>query len=153
MRGSNTLVVPGAASISCCALRNTSQAIADSVATPISFDSTYVNTSGMWVIGAPTRITIPSTGFYAVEANIAFDAVTLGVRRLQIWKNGAATGFCAAQLANTAAVETAVNGYFGMPLVAGDYLELLVYQNSTLTVNAVTLEFATNTLTVTRVKG
>jgi hypothetical protein len=50
-------------------------------------------------------------------------------------------------------MEAGLPGLWAMPLVAGDYLELYVRQNSGADKSIVALEDATTTLGVTKVKG
>src|SRR3972149_3577666 len=56
------------------AYRNTNQSIANDVSTAISFSGERWDNDTMWVIGAPTRITIQHTGLYAIGGCVQWAA-------------------------------------------------------------------------------
>jgi len=68
--------------------RATLQSIPKNVTTAISFSTQIEDTSNFWVIGSPTRFTIPITGRYLISGNVAWAPNNTGTRRLGIRVNG-----------------------------------------------------------------
>ena len=86
-----------------------------------AFHSTTVNN---------TRITIPAGkgGYYLVQVNAQFGANSTGTRQALVYKNGAS--FFEAPQVGGLATGTGPIGVTVMNLIATDYLELFVFQNS-----------------------
>ena len=68
--------------------RATLQSIPKNVTTAISFSTQIEDTSNFWVIGSPTRFTIPISGRYLISGNVAWAPNNTGTRRLGIRVNG-----------------------------------------------------------------
>jgi hypothetical protein len=112
----------------------TSQVIPTSVYSVLTFNGELWNYGAMHNIGVnPTRITIPAAGRWLLTAKIAFQAIVGGsVRGVRLRKNGAALEdldtrppVVNVSLGCTINVSTMVSS-----TSAGDYYELLVYQDS-----------------------
>ena len=90
----------------------------------------------MWVIGAPTRITIQHTGLYDVGGCVQWAANATGRRYMSIVVN-AATNLGGEQVDEASSgSEVIIQGYSNnYRLNAGDYVELLVRQVSTAALN------------------
>lgn len=71
--------------------RNTTQSLTTGTAAAISFNTEQHDLgSGMWVVGSPTRLTVPSGqgGMYMVGAAAEFAANATGNRQIQTMING-----------------------------------------------------------------
>lgn len=115
--------------------RNAALSTTTAVALTIPFDTAvpYMNnTAGMWAAGAPTRLTAVNAGLYHIFGNTEFGVNGTGTRGLHMQKSGVAAArpgqaYGAASPA-TLGTRLAVSTFDY--LVAGDYVELLAYQNS-----------------------
>lgn len=113
------------------AYNSVTQSIANTAATAATFDSELFDTNNYHSTTTNTdRITIPTTGYYAVRAQVGWDANSTGQRVVNIYKNNAnfvpalasfATGF-------TNVTTQYVDGI--LSLTAGDYLQVVVTQTS-----------------------
>src|SRR3989304_3815411 len=61
----------------------------DTSSTAISFSGERWDNDNMWVIGAPTRLTIQHTGLYAIGGSVQWAANATGRRYLSIVANAA----------------------------------------------------------------
>lgn len=120
--------VSGVSPIRASVYRSTVQSIPNNAWTAIIFDTEIYDTDGMATLGTnPDRITITQDGYYDVYANVTFDSTASFSRGINIWKNGAAmvpeprTGGSQASLRWPMTITAS-----GIPLVAGDYLQLRV---------------------------
>lgn len=119
------------------ARRSTAQSIPDSTNTALSFDVEVYDVGGLWAAGSPTRFTAVEAGKYHFGGFLLWDAGVGGWQQIFVRKNGAGGPLSSFRLAAVAgagwefiAVDT--------DLAAGDYLELMVYQDSGLAVNVLT---------------
>ena len=109
------------------------QSIANATETTINWDSETYDTNTFHSTSTNTsRITIPSSygGYYKVYCTVNFAANSTGQRQLFLYKNGTMISGFMQPPASTGglyylSLSTSVN------LVATDYLEIKVYQNST----------------------
>ncbi len=62
----------------CMLTRSTNQSIPSGAFTPLEFDAAQYNSGTLWVIGAPSRITIVRPGRYAVGGGGVYFAGALG---------------------------------------------------------------------------
>jgi hypothetical protein len=117
--------------------RSANQAVADSTFVAVSFDTEITDNASIYSAGAPTRFTIPGAGnkLATVAGYISFAVSTTGVRRVFVYKGGVTTNVAFAQLAGVATVGTIVSFSFQVQCAAGDYLELMAWQNSTGSLN------------------
>ena len=122
------------------AYRNTNQSILNDVSTAISFSGERWDNDNMWVIGAPTRITIQHTGLYDIGGCVQWAANATGRRYLSIVAN-AATNLGGTQVDEASSgSEVIIQGYSNdYRLNAGDYIELMVRQVSTISLNIVSV--------------
>jgi hypothetical protein len=108
--------------------RAANQALNDSTAANLSFDTEDVDNDGMYTSGAPTRITIVHPGFYLITANVTYSSDVDGYRRTIILLNNAAittdTHTGAIAMAVSAIVTTVRH------LAAADYLEVQLYHTA-----------------------
>lgn len=122
---------------------NANQSIADATWTPIACNAELWDTSNFHdLVTNNSRITIPAggAGKYLVVANVAFASNATGYRAIQIYANGATT----LATTNTNAVngtETWVCVTTILNLSAGDYIEVMAFQNSTGALNVVSANF------------
>lgn len=132
----NYALYPPAAKI----IRTTTQSVNSSTATALSCDSSVLSTgtsTGMVNLGAnPTRITIVDPGIYSIKGFAGWAANTTGVRAYNLRKNGVTV--------ISSSVIPTVSGAGNAPsmtlqgwesLIAGDYLELIVSQDSGIALN------------------
>jgi hypothetical protein len=138
--------------------RGATQSIADSTWTAISFtaerwdtgtNSTYPN--GFWVNTAATRLTATVSGNYIFTGHISFAADATGIRAVAIRLNGATYIVVDQRPSAGAAANTAISIATSYYLAAGDYAELMVYQNSGGALNVATAANYSPEFTITRV--
>jgi hypothetical protein len=115
--------------------RTSVQSIATATFTAVSWQAEEYDTDGLWVIGSPTRITIPTDpGFTKVKftGGLQWAVHATGNRGLEMRKNGAVfmgggrdfrTGMATDEVSNNA--HSAV-----VTVAAADYFELFGYQSS-----------------------
>lgn len=106
------------------------QVITQLTFTPITFDAEIYDTDSMHDPGVnPTRVTAQTAGVYSVDAGVLWQFNANGGRVIQIKKNGVES--VARQDQDSAATLTrAANVGTTVKLDVGDYLELVVYQDS-----------------------
>lgn len=105
-----------------------SQAISNSANTAISWQSTAWNVGTVWAVGSPTRVTIAVAGWYSVVVNAKWANNTTGRRSAGYRINGTGAYYALQQTAANGVDTTTGIGL--AQLEAGDYLEILVFQNS-----------------------
>lgn len=109
------------------------QAIAHNAFVAINWQTVVSGYNGLgWAVGTPSRITIPSgaDGRYSVKFAGQFAAAAGGFRYSALAKNGAVAKpgvFTPSDGTLVAWLSTS----WGVQVVAGDYLEVWVYQNKT----------------------
>lgn len=107
---------------------STTQSIPDATDTALTFDTEDYDTNSMYSGGAPTRLTINTSGTFRIEAKATFDTNIVGDYYILIRKNGSTT---IAQSATVPAEETnALVITTSAALVSTDYIEVLVNQTS-----------------------
>lgn len=110
------------------------QSIASATNVAVSFNTEEWDTNAMWSNSDPTRIYVPAGygGKYLVTGQVAFDNNSTGHRSLKICVNGNTGTWLAktneTNLGTTDCQWLQVTKVFG--LSAGDYVELIAYQNS-----------------------
>lgn len=111
--------------------RSTDQSIANATDTAISFDAVNNDAWGCWSAGNAARLTAPVSGRYMAVGQVAFAANGTGFRRIWIEKNATSTvgrSELPTALAGSAMWLNVTAHSFDM--VQGDYIRLMVYQNS-----------------------
>lgn len=113
------------------ARRTTLLSVATSTVTAVPFEAEPLDTSGFFDVAAPTRLTIPAGqgGVYQVGWNLRWAANGTGTRVSWLRPNASATLSYGSAIAAGNGV-LAHSGVAVVPLVAGDYLELMVHQDS-----------------------
>lgn len=121
------------------AYRTTNQSITTGTLTAFSPDTVDFDSDVYWAVGNPTRLTAPRQGKYTVGCSILWDTSTTGNRSVYVVKNGVTgTRLAGEQMpANNGGI---LNIATTLNLVAGDYVEFYVNQNSGGSVNVVATE-------------
>lgn len=117
--------------------RSTTQSIADATDTAISFDAVNNDAWDCWSSGNAARLTAPVTGRYMAVGQASFAANGTGYRRVFIEKNGTSTlgrSDSPSAPAGTALWLNVTAQPFDM--TKGDYIRLMVFQNSGGALNA-----------------
>lgn len=115
--------------------RSTNQGIANVTQTAISFSTERYDLGGFWVVGNPTRLTIPDDGVYTTGGAVIFDTNATGVLR-QIGVRVDGTTFIVTQAGDS-------TGTFGdarsvateYEFTAGQYVELVVVHDAGVGIN------------------
>lgn len=111
--------------------RDTAQTIGNNSETALSFSAEDHDGEGYWVIGSPTRLTIPTTGWYIVYGTAAYDSNITGHRRLRILINNTTEHLLNQMGANvTGGGNVYLGGARALYLTAGDFVELFTHQTS-----------------------
>jgi hypothetical protein len=111
------------------------QAIADTTEAAVTWPAEVMDTANAFLLGAPTRITVPSGFTQAkVTAQVTFSSNATGSRKARILKNGAGEGIGlpAVRFPAAGAADVTVLPMAGaaVPVTAGDYFQLMVQQDS-----------------------
>ena len=113
------------------AYRTTTQSIPDSLDTVVTFDIEDYDRGGIHDNAVnPSRFTVPRAGRYLVSGNITFTGNNAGIRYFYIRKNGGGLLLVATQTATQSAANTQFGSSKVFQLEAGDYIEMIAYQNS-----------------------
>jgi hypothetical protein len=114
--------------------RSTTQSIPNAIQTALSFDEELSDDAGMYDGGQPTRLTAPADGWYSLNAAMYFGANANGHRYMWFRLNGTDTLEAANNQAGSSEVNLNVSGQ--VYLSAGDYIEVIAYQNSGTALNS-----------------
>lgn len=118
--------------VGCSLTKSGNQSINDSTYTAITFDTELFDTDAFHsTVTNTARITIPSGkgGKYLFVATSDIAANTTGIRQAGFWKNGSIQkGQVALSAASAGETKITVSAIYD--LVATDYIEFYVYQNS-----------------------
>lgn len=111
--------------------RTINQSIPNNTDTAIIFNSTQIETIDTMVdlILFNTRITAPAPGYYLAGCNIRWVTNATGFRSATVRLNGS-TPITAERLDPTATQSTDIETTTLYQMNTGDYIELIVYQNS-----------------------
>lgn len=115
--------------------RTTNQAIGTTTTfSAVTWQAAVWNVGAMWSSGTnPNRITVPLTGIYKLGVNIPWTNNGSGRRAVGWRANGPGTTFNL-QIQESTGVDT-VNGSEYIQLTAGDYVEIMVFQDSGVSLN------------------
>lgn len=126
--------------LGCRVIRTTPQTIPNAAFTAIAFDTEINDMGGCWSGAYPTRLIIPSAGVYRAGASVLFAPSTAARRHLLfIWLTSGTNTY---QLARSDS-HTSFNAYTGVNVSvcfyanAGDYIEVIAYQDSGADLNTV----------------
>lgn len=123
----------GSAFVGCSLYRTADQTISNNTATAALWDAEFYDTDNMHSTSLNTsRITIPTGkgGKYLLTNSILWSNNGTGAREQTILKNGSQLGWDEIMPVNSSASYTATSGARVVDLVAGDYIELFVKQNT-----------------------
>lgn len=122
-----------------CRIRNTANiSVPNATDTALTFNSERVDVGGMHSTGSNTsRITVPASegGFYLMGGGVQVASNATGHRQVGIRLNGS-TFLVASRVAAATSGATVMAVSTGYQLAAGDYLELVVTQDSGGALNA-----------------
>lgn len=112
--------------------RNANLTLGSTVYAAIPWTSAPKNLNAMWVAGNPTRLVVPAGagGLYEISGTAVFSANGNGSRIIHIQKNGATLKYRAGSAPGIATAHTEMSISFPIELVAGDYVEIMAWQNS-----------------------
>lgn len=110
--------------------RTTAQSIPNSTDELVDLDVKLVDTHGAVTTGAAWKFTAPVSGLYNVSCSIGFAPNATGIRYLLVKKNGAFTAFGADSAPAFAGADLFLNTSVIFKLVAGDYLQISIFQSS-----------------------
>lgn len=113
--------------------QNTPQSVANASTTvALNFDTEVDDPHNMWVSGSPSRITVPFAATWDAQGVVSWSVNTTGVRRVWLRVNGATTvpGSAASVPAMATIGASVATKVCKIKLNAGDYIEVLAYQNS-----------------------
>jgi hypothetical protein len=128
-QGNTGATGPGVASFKGARVTRTAlQVIGDNTLTPVSFDTESFDEGGFFSLSNPTRLTAPEDGRYLVGYQIEFEANTTGSRHARIRLNGSI--YVAYEWFDPQALSPRMNGSVLIEMPAGDYVELVVFQDS-----------------------
>lgn len=113
------------------ASRSTTQSIANTNDTPITFDAVNGDAWGCWSAANATRLTAPVAGRYQATALVSWAGNATGFRSVWIEKNGTST-LGRASVASVGAGNPTWMEVMSLPfdMLPGDYIRLIVWQNS-----------------------
>lgn len=113
---------------------STAQNIPDATNTAYTFNVETADTDGYFTLSQSTRITIPSSGRYQANASGSFVANATGYRKVFIRLNGT-TELAGSTTPAFSGLNPLLCVAVDYEFTAGDYLELVAYQNSTSTLS------------------
>jgi hypothetical protein len=121
-------VITGGSALGAGVARAATQSIANTTLTSASFDTERWDTDEMFDSGSGNKITVQRTGTYASFAYVAWDTNATNNRQVQLRYNGASVCGGVAWDATGSNYQSVA----GVPwaLAPGDYLEVVLYQNS-----------------------
>jgi hypothetical protein len=131
-RTRDLIIIPGAAVK---VYNNANISISNTTLTAVTFNSEFFDTDNMHSTSVNTgRLTVASPGKYWFQGSAEFAANATGIRGLEIRLNGATTVSKVYQNA-TSTGTTNQNVSVMHDMAVNDYMELLVYQSSTASLN------------------
>lgn len=110
--------------------RTADLSIANNANLAVTWQAADFDTSAFWNAGAPTRLTVPS-GVTKVKLSggVRWVSNTTGSRLITLFKNGASVAGRFSQQSLTGVIDqSGVSA--DIPVVAGDYFEMIVFQSS-----------------------
>lgn len=127
----------------CRVVRTSTQSVGNAAFDLMSWQTATVDTDGIFSVGAPTRLTVP-TGVTRVRlsASVGWALNATGQRMVSLLKNGSIPeGSLAQNAPGLASLMSAVSSSSGsLAVTAGDYFELRVAQTSGGSLNALETE-------------
>lgn len=112
--------------------QTSSQSIATSTQTAITWPTPVLDPYGGYAAGTPTRYTAQVAGYYLISGSVSYVLNTAGNRLAEIHKNGVAAAVVQGAVPATTTGNAATVAVTGLIYMngTGDYIELFAYQNS-----------------------
>lgn len=98
--------------------------------TALPFDGVTVDDDGKWDSLNPTRLTAKEDGYHLIQGNIGFSSNATGIRQVAVRLNGSTNILFNNKNTVGVGFTTMVPVCVIYPLVIGDYIELMLLQNS-----------------------
>lgn len=112
----------------CRVKKTTGTTINDATDTDLDFASEDWDDAAFWDAGAPSRLTIPTTGTYLVVMHSDWDTNTTGNRYIHIRLNGTTNIVAVTQGGSPGDARQCISLVY--KFTAADYLQMRVFQNS-----------------------
>jgi hypothetical protein len=106
------------------------QSIPNGAWTPVAFDTMDLDTHGVHQPANPSRFTAPNAGWYALSGQCDWVLNATGARELKFLINGGGSSLAKAMVMAVNGYDTALAVATESFLSAGDYVELMAWQNS-----------------------
>lgn len=134
--------------------RNVDTVITTGIITVLSFNSERYDTDTIWSPANPTRLTCVSAGYYSISGHVTWTASGWESRRLAIRLNGNDSTIIAGVNEHASSSGNHSNIISTLHyLAAGDYVELLVYQDSSVDLSALALPMYSPEFAMQRISG
>jgi hypothetical protein len=128
-------LTPGAAQAGARVTRAATQSIPNATQFAISFTVVSSDHGPMWAAGQPTRLTVKDPGTYIVTGCFQYPPLGGGAYRSVALRVGGSTVIAETHLLLSASIVATGQATTVIDLVAGQYVELCVYQDSGAAVN------------------
>jgi hypothetical protein len=109
--------------------RSSDQSISTSTDTALSFNTEQYDTDGFWTSGTPTRITIPTDGYYHIDSIVAWEQNNVGYRRHWLRVDGGSTVIGEHQTIPAASSDSGSYVSTDYYFTANQYIEVYVWHN------------------------
>jgi len=96
----------------------------------IDWDASDYDVGDLWVIGSPSKLTVPEDGLYVLFAQIAFAANATGYRQIFIRNQGGSVISHSRHATPVTGVGATITTYTEFELAAGDWFAVSAQQNS-----------------------
>lgn len=116
---------------------NANQSIPDNTNTALIFTTADYDQAEFWDAGAPTRFTISIPGVYNIQGSVSFAANGAGTRGISVRLNNLTYLAWSLIPSTSTTVQFQFQISTNYQLVVGDYVEIVVWQNSTGALNSV----------------
>jgi len=116
----------------CTIVLTSDKTITNNTDTALSFDKVFVGNSRYFDINSPTKLTIPTSGYYSISACIVYVTNSTGYRKVTFKLNGLVRrGLSSLTINANGTIEDYLNiSSSSIYLNEGDYIELYTDQNS-----------------------
>ena len=136
---------------------NVAQSVANSGDTLIDFEDKEFDTCGCVTTGASWKFTAPSPGYYKISASNVFAASVYAAGNQYygtVFKNGSAHSYFGLDsIESTTSQSVSANGTVLIQLVAGDYIDVRLFNNRTAGATALNGTTGANYISVEKLSG